>query len=111
MTPWGMRMPAPWCKDSARSAGKREQSAYRVALVWRHRPGTLRALRRGGVCVGARGARDWHRAMAAVRRRTSTIPIVFTNVTDPIGQGFVQSLANPGGRTIQSCLNDLAATL
>jgi putative ABC transport system substrate-binding protein len=35
--------------------------------------------------------------MAAVRRRTSTIPIVFTNVTDPIGQGFVQSLAHPGG--------------
>jgi putative ABC transport system substrate-binding protein len=35
--------------------------------------------------------------MAAVRRRTSTIPIVFTNVTDPIGQGFVESLAHPGG--------------
>jgi putative ABC transport system substrate-binding protein len=35
--------------------------------------------------------------MAAVRRRTSTIPIVFTNVTDPIGQGFVESLAHPAG--------------
>jgi putative ABC transport system substrate-binding protein len=35
--------------------------------------------------------------MAAVRRRTRTIPIVFTNVTDPIGQGFVESLAHPGG--------------
>ena len=35
--------------------------------------------------------------MAAVRRRTSTIPIVFTNVTDPVGQGFVHSLAHPGG--------------
>ena len=34
--------------------------------------------------------------MAAVRRRTSTIPIVFTNVTDPVGQGFVRSLAHPG---------------
>jgi putative ABC transport system substrate-binding protein len=35
--------------------------------------------------------------MARVRRRTSTIPIVFTNVTDPIGQGFVESLAHPAG--------------
>jgi putative ABC transport system substrate-binding protein len=35
--------------------------------------------------------------MEAVRRRTSTIPIVFTNVTDPIGQGFVESLAHPAG--------------
>jgi putative tryptophan/tyrosine transport system substrate-binding protein len=35
--------------------------------------------------------------MAAVRRRTNTIPIVFTNVTDPIGQGFVERLAHPGG--------------
>ena len=35
--------------------------------------------------------------MAAVRRRTSTIPIVFTNVADPVGQGFVHSLAHPGG--------------
>src|SRR6516225_10524942 len=34
--------------------------------------------------------------MVAVRRRTSTIPIVFTNVTDPVGQGFVRSLAHPG---------------
>jgi putative ABC transport system substrate-binding protein len=35
--------------------------------------------------------------LAAVRERTRTIPIVFVNVTDPVGQGFVQSLARPGG--------------
>jgi len=28
---------------------------------------------------------------------TRTIPIVFTNVADPVGAGFVQSLARPGG--------------
>lgn len=33
----------------------------------------------------------------AVKRETRTIPIVFTVVSDPIGQGFVQSLARPGG--------------
>jgi putative ABC transport system substrate-binding protein len=30
-------------------------------------------------------------------RRTSTIPIVFAIVTDPVGQGFVTSLSQPGG--------------
>ena len=36
-------------------------------------------------------------SVAALRRQTSTIPIVFVNVTDPVGQGFVASLARPGG--------------
>jgi putative tryptophan/tyrosine transport system substrate-binding protein len=36
-------------------------------------------------------------SVAALRRETRTIPIVFTMVTDPIGQGFVASLAQPGG--------------
>jgi putative tryptophan/tyrosine transport system substrate-binding protein len=34
--------------------------------------------------------------LAAVRRATTTIPIVFVNVTDPVGQGVVPSLAHPG---------------
>ena len=36
-------------------------------------------------------------AMVALHRRTSTVPIVFANVTDPVGAGFVRSLAQPGG--------------
>jgi putative ABC transport system substrate-binding protein len=35
--------------------------------------------------------------VAAVQRETRTIPIVFANVSDPIGAGFVASLARPGG--------------
>ena len=36
-------------------------------------------------------------AIAAAQRATSTIPIVMTPATDPIGSGFVKSFAHPGG--------------
>jgi ABC-type uncharacterized transport system substrate-binding protein len=35
--------------------------------------------------------------VVALFRETQTIPIVFVNVADPIGSGFVVSLARPGG--------------
>ena len=34
---------------------------------------------------------------AALQRETQAIPIVFVNVNDPIGAGFVASVARPGG--------------
>jgi putative ABC transport system substrate-binding protein len=36
-------------------------------------------------------------ATAALQRATSSIPIVMTAINDPIGLGFVKSLARPGG--------------
>jgi putative ABC transport system substrate-binding protein len=36
-------------------------------------------------------------ALAALHGQTRTIPIVFVFVTDPVRDGFVASLANPGG--------------
>jgi len=36
-------------------------------------------------------------AVAALREQTRTTPIVFVRVGDPVGLGFVQSLARPGG--------------
>ena len=37
--------------------------------------------------------------MEALQRATRTIPIVFAGLTDPVGAGFVESLARPGGNT------------
>jgi putative ABC transport system substrate-binding protein len=38
-------------------------------------------------------------AMAPLLEMTRTLPIVFTAVADPVGAGFVDSLARPGGNT------------
>jgi putative ABC transport system substrate-binding protein len=35
--------------------------------------------------------------LRALRQQTSTIPIVFALVVDPVGEGFINSLAQPGG--------------
>jgi putative ABC transport system substrate-binding protein len=33
----------------------------------------------------------------AARRATTTIPIVMAYASDPVGQGYIASLARPGG--------------
>ena len=38
-------------------------------------------------------------AVAALQQATRTVPIVFVNVTDPVGAGYVASLARPTGNT------------
>jgi putative tryptophan/tyrosine transport system substrate-binding protein len=38
-------------------------------------------------------------SVAALQRVTSTMPIVFVGVSDPVGAGFVDNLARPGGNT------------
>jgi putative ABC transport system substrate-binding protein len=36
-------------------------------------------------------------SVAALQRQTRTVPIIFVAVTDPVGGGFIDSLARPGG--------------
>jgi putative ABC transport system substrate-binding protein len=49
----------------------------------------------------------------AVRKATSTIPIVMTSVGDPVGSGFVASLARPGGNItgVSAITSDLTTKL
>ena len=50
-------------------------------------------------------------AVPAMQRATSTIPIVMVYSTDPVGNGFVASLARPGGNTtgLASLLEEIVA--
>ena len=41
----------------------------------------------------------WSQPVAALLEATRTVPIVFVAVIDPVGGGFVDSLARPGGNT------------
>jgi ABC-type uncharacterized transport system substrate-binding protein len=45
-------------------------------------------------------------AMIALQPTASTVPIVFSNVADPVGAGFVGSLAQPGGNVTGFMLFD-----
>jgi putative tryptophan/tyrosine transport system substrate-binding protein len=38
-------------------------------------------------------------SVAALQQITQSVPIVFANVIDPVGAGFIASLARPGGNT------------
>jgi putative ABC transport system substrate-binding protein len=41
-------------------------------------------------------------SMGPLLQATRTVPIVFVQVTDPVGAGYVESLARPGGWVLSS---------
>jgi putative ABC transport system substrate-binding protein len=47
-------------------------------------------------------------AVAPLREATSTVPIVFAVVADPVGAGYVESLARPGGNVTGFAAQDYA---
>jgi putative tryptophan/tyrosine transport system substrate-binding protein len=49
-------------------------------------------------------------AVAALRRESQAVPIVFTYVSDPVASGFVSSLARPGGNSTGLLLYEASIT-
>ncbi len=49
-------------------------------------------------------------ALPALQQATTTIPIVMTGSADPVGQGFVRSLARPGGNITGLSLQSVDTT-
>jgi hypothetical protein len=45
-----------------------------------------------------------------LQQLTRSVPIVFANVADPVGQGFVASLPRPAGNILSRCLCPAAPT-
>jgi putative ABC transport system substrate-binding protein len=75
----------------------RSQTPNRDTLWWGcRRPHTGQRSRTSGARI-RRDRRQYHARHPAVRQATSSIPIVMAGVNDPVEQGFVSSLAHPGG--------------
>jgi putative tryptophan/tyrosine transport system substrate-binding protein len=49
-------------------------------------------------------------ALAQLQQATRSLPIVFTNVTDPVGAGFVVSVARPGGNATGFMLSEYSTS-
>jgi putative tryptophan/tyrosine transport system substrate-binding protein len=69
--------------DHRWTAGDSERTRKYAAELVAFAPDVILAA--GGLLVGA------------LRQATRTVPIVFVQVSDPVGGGFVESLARPGG--------------
>jgi putative ABC transport system substrate-binding protein len=77
------------------TVGRNVQIDYRLGF------GDLNALRRHAAEIVALAPdviqTSGTASMAPLLQATRTVPIVFTNVADPVGAGFVKSLSKPGG--------------
>ena len=47
-------------------------------------------------------------AVAALKRTTSTIPVIFAGIAEPVAQGFIASMARPGGNITGFTLVDFS---
>jgi putative ABC transport system substrate-binding protein len=86
-------------RDGMRERGYVEGQNLSIAVRWPqetfdHDPSVVAELINGNVDVIVAWATP---AVVAAQRATSTIPIVMVGVGDPVGLGFIASLARPGG--------------
>ena len=92
---WGKLMFASWMRNAGYEEGRN------LAIEWRYAegdasrlPALAEELARLNVELIMASFND---AIAAARRATRSIPIVMFNSVNPVEQGFVESLARPGG--------------
>jgi putative ABC transport system substrate-binding protein len=95
-------------RDSLRERGYVEGQNLRIDVRWPEE--TAIELARSDVDIIVAWASP---AVIAARRATATIPIVILGVSDPVGLGFVASLARPGGNItgVSNVASDLSAKL
>jgi putative tryptophan/tyrosine transport system substrate-binding protein len=85
--------------DGLRQLGWSDGHNLRIDIRWavdvdRNRRAEELVALTPNVIVAAQSA-----SVAALQRITRNVPIVFANVVDPVGAGFVAGLARPGGNT------------
>ena len=80
----------------------RPQRADRHALGHRQCRRNSQTRGRTGGARARRHPGPWRLDRGAVLQATRTVPIVFPVVVDPVGAGFVDSLARPGGNATVS---------
>ena len=102
-------------RDGMHERGYVEGQNLSIAVRWpqgpfEQNPSVVAGLISGNIDVIVAWATP---SVAAVRRATSTIPIVMVSIGDPVGSGFVSSLARPGGNItgISNITVDLSAKL
>jgi len=97
---WGPTPAIVGLRDGLQELGYRENQDFAIGVRFvqgdlSELPEAARALTRQGVDVIVTSGGD-HSTKAA-QQATTTIPIVFLEANDPVGAGFVKSLARPGG--------------
>ena len=107
----GVLMTRPPDDRKGKLAWRRSVQGLQAAGLdrWAQRPDRLALGRRrsstlsqicGRIGRGSHRTSCWPSALTrflAVQQATRTVPIVFRQVIDPVGAGFVASLARPGG--------------
>ena len=97
-TPW-IRASLIAFRDRLQELGWTEGSSVRFEVRWANSDFALMRAHAAEIVALAPHAIlvQSNPSLAALKQETRTIPIVFVHVADPVGSGFIDSLASPGG--------------